>query len=101
MDDKHLKMIRGIRAPAGAERDWSVYVVRCGDGTLYTGVAKGVEARLAKHNAGRGAAYTRARRPVRLVWREDGLTRSEALTREAGVKSMPKSRKELLVSGRR
>jgi predicted GIY-YIG superfamily endonuclease len=101
MDGKYLKMIRGIREPAGAEKDWSVYVVRCSDGTLYTGVAKGVEERLAKHNAGRGAAYTRTRRPVRLLLREDGLTRSEALIREAGIKSMPKASKELLVSGRR
>ena len=97
MDGKYLKMIRGIREPAGAEKDWSVYVVRCGDGTLYTGVAKGVEARLAKHNAGRGAAYTRTRRPVRLLYREDGLTRSEALVREAGIKSLPKPKKESLV----
>ena len=100
MNGKYLKMIRGIREPADAGRDWSVYIVRCGDGSLYTGVAKGVEARLAKHNAGRGAAYTRTRRPVRLVMREDGLTRSAALVREAGIKSMPKARKELLVSGR-
>ena len=101
MEGRYLQMIHGIREPADADRDWSVYVVRCGDGTLYTGVAKGVEARLAKHNAGRGAAYTRTRRPVRLVLREDGLTRCEALVREAGIKSMPKTRKERLVSGRR
>jgi predicted GIY-YIG superfamily endonuclease len=98
MDGKYLKMIRGIREPEDAARDWSVYIVRCGDGTLYTGIAKGVEARLAKHNAGRGAAYTRTRRPVSLLFREDGLTRSEALVREAGIKSLPKPKKEILVA---
>ena len=99
MARKYLKMIRGIRPNATDERAWSVYILRCGDGSLYTGVAKIVEARLAKHNAGRGAAYTRSRRPVRLLYREDGLTRSEALIREAGIKSMPRTRKELLASG--
>ncbi|MCX5796450.1 MAG: GIY-YIG nuclease family protein [Elusimicrobia bacterium] len=95
-------MIRGIREAPDAGRGWSVYMVRCGDGSLYTGVAKGVERRVAKHNSGRGAAYTRTRRPVRLLYREDGLTRSEALVREAGIKSMPKPKKELLVGrGRR
>ena len=101
MEGKYLKMIRGIRETPDAVRDWSVYVVRCNDGTLYTGVAKGVEARLAKHNSGRGAAYTRTRRPVRLLYREDDLTRSEALGREAGIKSLPKPKKESLVGGGR
>lgn len=100
MEDKYLRMIRAIKEPFGAGPDWSVYVVRCGDGTLYTGIAKSVEARLAKHNAGRGAAYTRTRRPVRLVLREDGLTRSEALVRESRIKALPKPSKERLV-GRR
>ena len=97
MDGKYLKMIRGIREAPDADRSWSVYMVRCGDGSLYTGVAKSVEKRVAKHNSGRGAAYTRTRRPVRLLYREDGLTRSEALIREAGIKSMPKPKKESIV----
>jgi predicted GIY-YIG superfamily endonuclease len=101
MEPKYLRMIRGIRESPGAERSWSIYMVRCADGSLYTGAAKGVEKRVAKHNAGRGAAYTRTRRPVRLVHREDGLTRSEALVREAGIKSLPKPGKELLVGGGR
>lgn len=72
---------------------WSVYMVRCGDDSLYTGIAKDVTARLKKHNAGRGAAYTRSRRPVTLVYRRDGFTRSEALAREAQIKSLPRSEK--------
>ena len=101
MDGKYLKMIRGIREAPDADRSWSVYMVRCGDSSLYTGVAKRVEKRVAKHNSGRGAAYTRTRRPVRLLYREDGLTRSEALIREAGIKSLPKPKKESLVGGGR
>ena len=101
MERKYLRMIRGIKEAPDADRGWSVYMVRCGDGSLYTGAAKGVEARLAKHNAGRGAAYTRTRRPVRLLYREDGLTRSEALVREAGIKSLPKPKKESLVGAGR
>ena len=61
--------------------DWSVYIARCADGSLYTGIAKDVRARLAAHNAGRGAAYTRPRRPLRIVYREEGMTRSAALSR--------------------
>ncbi len=102
MKRKYLQMIRGLRETPDADRNWSVYMVRCGDGSLYTGVAKEVEERVAKHNSGRGAAYTRTRRPVRLLYREDGLTRSEALIREAGIKSLPKPKKEILVGkGRR
>ena len=97
MEPKYLRMIRGIQESPDAERAWSVYMVRCSDGSLYTGTAKGVEARIAKHNSGRGAAYTRSRKPVSLVYREDGLTRSEALVREAGIKSLGKPGKELLV----
>lgn len=77
-----------------------MYVARCADGSLYTGVAKDVAARLAAHNAGRGAAYTRARRPVELAHREDGLSRSAALSREARIKALSRSAKlALLTSG--
>ncbi len=84
-----------------APTDWSVYIARCVDGSLYTGIAKDVKARLAVHNAGKGAAYTRARRPVRLVYREDGMTRSAALSREAGIKSLDRARKLSLVKAAR
>lgn len=72
---------------------WSVYLVRCADGTLYCGVALDVEKRLAQHNAGRGARYTRGRTPVTLVWREDGYSRGDALRRELLVKRMPRAAK--------
>lgn len=79
-------------------RDWSVYVLRCAGGALYTGIAKDVEERLRKHRAGRGAAYTRSHLPVELVYRETQMTRTEALVREAGIKRLPKPKKEALVS---
>lgn len=61
---------------------WWVYLLRCGDGTLYTGITDDLDRRLAAHNAGRGAKYTRSRRPVTLVWREEQPDKSAALRRE-------------------
>ena len=58
---------------------WWVYLLRCGDGTLYTGITDDLDRRLAAHNAGRGAKYTRSRRPVTLVWREEQPDKSVAL----------------------
>jgi predicted GIY-YIG superfamily endonuclease len=80
------------------DKDWSVYIVRCADDSLYTGIAKDVDARLKKHNEGSGAAYTRARRPVTLAYVERGFSRSEALSREAGIKSLPREAKQALVA---
>jgi putative endonuclease len=75
------------------ERAWSVYLVECADGTLYCGVSNDVDARLAAHNAGRGARYTRGRAPVRLVWREACGARGDALRRERQVKALPRAAK--------
>lgn len=71
-------------------------MLTCGDGSIYTGITKDVEKRLKQHNDGRGAAYTRARRPVTLVFRQDGMTRSEALVREAQIKRFPRAGKQEL-----
>ena len=78
-------------------REWFVYIVRCGDDSLYTGVAKDIAARLEAHNSGRGAAYTRAHLPVKLVYKEKGLTRSAALTREARIKALERAEKLHLI----
>lgn len=96
MRRKYLRMLGGMKE--AGEACWSVYIVRCADATYYTGIAKDVQARLAKHNSGKGAAYTRTRRPVSLLYREDGLTRSAALVREAEIKSWPRKKKETLTS---
>lgn len=78
--------------------DWSVYIVACRDGSYYTGIAKNVAARIEVHNQGKGAAYTRARRPVALRYREDGFTRSGALVREAKIKALSRTQKEKIIT---
>ena len=78
--------------------DWVVYILRCGDGTLYTGVTTDVERRCRQHNAGRASRYTRARRPAQLVYREPVAGRGPALRREAAIKALSRRQKELLIS---
>src|SRR5205814_4693868 len=84
----------GVRWSAMA---WFVYVVRCGDGSLYTGISNDVEARVAVHNEGRGARYTRSRRPVTLLYVERRRSRSTAQRREAAIKALPRVQKWALV----
>ena len=76
---------------------WYVYMLRCGDGTLYTGIARDVQARLEAHRIGKGAKYTRGRYPLELVYTEQCATKSEALKRELAIKALPRGRKELLL----
>ena len=76
---------------------WFVYVLRCRDGTLYTGATTDVARRLAQHNAGRGAAYTRARRPVELAHAEPASDRGAALRRECEIKALPREGKLALL----
>jgi len=79
---------------------WSVYIVQCADGTLYTGVAKDVDARVARHNQGVGAKYTRSRLPVRLVFREEAGDHGSALRREIMIKSLSaQGKRELIQAG--
>jgi putative endonuclease len=78
-----------------------VYILRCADGTLYTGYALDPTARARIHNAGRGARYTLARRPVTLVYSESFRTKSHALRREMLLKRWPKVRKEALIESSR
>ena len=73
---------------------WCVYVLRCCDGTLYTGVTTDLERRIKIHNSGKGSAYTRSRRPVRLIFKEPCHSRASALKREAQIKDWPKIKKE-------
>lgn len=74
-----------------------VYIVRCADDTLYTGLAKDLAARLDKHNQGQGARYTRGRRPVTLVYYEQLPGKSEALKREMEIKRMTRQVKLNLI----
>ena len=73
-----------------------VYLVRCQDGSLYTGITTDPERRLKEHNLGLGAAYTRSRLPVTLVYRELAESRSQALRRERAIKSLTRAAKEAL-----
>ena len=76
---------------------WYVYILRCGDGTLYTGITDDVEHRLAAHRAGKGAKYTRGRGPLALVYREEVPGKSAALRRELEIKRLRRSEKEKLI----
>ena len=75
----------------------SVYILRCADGTLYTGIASDVEKRLQKHNEGKGAKYTRGRGPVELVYREELANRAEASKREYQIKQLSRPEKLALI----
>jgi predicted GIY-YIG superfamily endonuclease len=80
---------------------WYVYIVRCADRTLYTGVARDLNARIDVHNAGRGAKYTRARLPVKLIYQENAADRSAALRREHAIKRLSRAEKRALAKTRR
>jgi putative endonuclease len=79
---------------------WFVYILRCADNSLYTGVTTDVEKRLKQHNGieKNGAKYTRARQPVELVYREHSESRAAACKREHTIKSLKKSEKEYLIA---
>lgn len=81
-------------------RAWFVYLLRCGDGTLYCGIALDVPARLELHRAGKGAKYTRGRNPLELVFQEACGSKGEALRREREIKDMPRNAKWALCEGR-
>jgi putative endonuclease len=77
---------------------WTVYLARCRDGSLYTGVTTDPERRLAQHNSGCGSAYTRSRMPVVFVYCEAAIDRSCALRRERAIKRLSRIQKEELVA---
>jgi len=77
---------------------WHVYILRCADLTLYTGVATDVDARVLKHNTGKGAKYTRGRLPVTLVYQEHVHSHGEALKREHAIKRLPLAAKRRLLA---
>ncbi len=81
--------------------EWYLYLIRVKNGSLYTGIAMDVERRFSEHVAGgkKGAKYLRGRGPLKLVFRQQMGSRSQALKAEAAVKKMPKTEKENLVRG--
>jgi putative endonuclease len=78
--------------------NWCVYIILCSDDTLYTGITTDVERRLNQHASGKGAKYFRGRQPVRVVYREGGLTRSAASKRELEIKKLSRIEKSILIS---
>ena len=79
---------------------WYVYMLRCGDGSLYTGCTDNVSRRLAAHQSGKGAKYTRSRLPVSLVYQEEVPDKPAALRREAAIKRLTRSQKLKLIEGK-
>lgn len=74
------------------------YILKCKDDSLYTGWTNDLKKRITSHNAGKGAKYTKARRPVELVYYEEFQTREEAMKREYAIKQMSRKEKEALIN---
>lgn len=80
------------------KKAWTCYILRCGDGSLYTGITTDMAARLTRHQAGKGAAYTRSHLPVTLAWKQRMPSESAARKREAKIKRWKKVEKEAFLS---
>jgi putative endonuclease len=80
---------------------WTVYIVSCADGSLYTGIARNLDDRVKRHNTGRGAKYTRSRRPVELVYSESVNDHTTALRREFEIKKLERGAKKKLIESKR
>lgn len=79
------------------ETTWKLYILRCKDGSLYTGITTDIDARLATHRCGKGAKYTRGRGPLELVYSEECGDHSTALRRELEIKALPRAKKIQLI----
>ena len=79
------------------DKSWKLYILRCCDGTLYTGITTDVDRRLKDHRTGKGAKYTRGRGPLELVYQEVCGDKSAALKREAEIKKLPRTEKMKLI----
>lgn len=88
-------MLDGLKgkSPDPSEPPWFLYIVECCDGSLYTGITNDITKRVQKHNDGKGASYTKTRRPVKLLYYESCANRSAALIRECAVKALPREKK--------
>jgi len=84
---------------APAADSWFVYILRCADGSFYTGITKDLSRRFEQHNAGAASRYTRSRLPVVLEYQEAQSSQSAALKRELAIKGLTRERKEKLIEG--
>ena len=80
------------------ENTWKLYILQCCDGSLYTGITTDVEKRFAAHNSGKGAKYTRGRRPLQLVYKEECGDHSTALKRELEIKKLTREEKLKMIN---
>jgi putative endonuclease len=106
MKPKYKRMITRMREKEEqsgdqSKKDWLLYILRCQDGSFYTGITKNLEARFKMHNDGKASRYTRTRRPVELLYQEFCGSRSQALIRECAVKGLSKTQKNELILSRR
>ncbi len=96
MQQKEKAVSKKIGKAKQKKEEWFLYILRCYDGSLYTGITKNLEKRFKMHNAGKASRYTRTRRPVELLYKEVCRSRTQALIRECVIKSLPKHKKEEL-----
>ena len=80
---------------------WYIYIIKCKDGLLYTGITKDLKRRIKEHCSGNGCKFTRYRSPVKLKYREIAASRSLALIREAAIKSLPRKKKLELIKAKK
>lgn len=80
---------------------WTIYILQCGDGSFYTGITNDIDGRIAAHESGKGARYTKGRGPLRIIYSEQVSNRSEASKRELAIKGLSRRQKEELVKQHR
>src|SRR3989338_7845685 len=102
MNLRYKQMLSGMQAkekksPKRRREKWFLYILRCSDFSLYTGIAKDIDRRFKMHSEGKAARYTRTRRPLEMVYQETCRTRTAALIRECVVKALPKAKKLALI----
>ncbi len=91
-------MKQPLKTESAPDTSFCVYILECNDDSLYTGMTNDLQARFETHKAGKGGRYTRSRGVKRLAYSESGLTRSEALKREAAIKQLSKGKKKELIT---
>jgi putative endonuclease len=95
------KKKKPIRPAADKKNGWILYILRCSDGSFYSGITNDLARRLAQHRDGKASRYTRSRRPVRIVYDESCASRSDALKKEYAVKALSRKEKRILIDQRK
>ena len=93
-----LMQAKEKKSPRRGREKWFLYILRCSDLSLYTGITKDIPRRFKMHSEGKAARYTRTRRPLEIVYQEKCRTRTHALVRECEIKAFPKAKKLALIN---